>query len=574
MKVVYPFIFIAFIFGSFGNTYAEELNTVPNFSFELPSSENPYEPDSWFPDWWGTLTPKFSYPVPGRTGNGAQISITNYKNGDAKWFFVPQVVTPLHRYTFSDYYLSTAQTHIIVQFTLATGRFQYQVLGSAPASSEWKNFSASFTIPSNAVKVSIFHVLASDGSLSVDDYTFVDDDISLPQPIPDSNKDIVPTPQFIHTHLPPISGNLIKNPSFENGIKNSPTSWLQDSWGNNVSTFVYPTAGYTGARAARVTVSSHSSGDAKWFFAPVPALQNTDYLYSDYYLSTTQTIVIAQFTLADGERRYAILSVLSPKSMWTKMEQTFTTPPGTVAVSILHVIASIGSLTIDSASLHQLSSGAFSKGMVSLSFDDNDFSFLANAVPLLDAYGFLATQNVPVSLIGQNQKMTVEQLKILNERGYEIDSHSVTHPFLTALSSAEASEETKNSLTQLRALGLLPLTVFAYPYGDYNDEIATIVQASGYTAARGTTPGFNTRNTNIFGLHTQNVLYDTPVSQVKQWIDQAMAHKMWLILGFHEIGDGGDTYDYPADSFGEILKYLKESQTNVVTTNTALREMR
>lgn len=370
-----------------------------------------------------------------------------------------------------------------------------------------------------------------------------------------------------------VSDNLISNPSLEINTSGKPAGWITDSWGNNNPTFKYPVTGHTG-NGASVTTSSFTDGDAKWVFEAIPVKANTDYLYTDWYKSTTKSVVIAQFTLKDGSRRYIILSVEPSVNGWTKTEKTFNTPTDTVSVSILHVIAGVGTLTIDDVSLNELASGTFNKGMVTLSFDDNDLSFYQAALPLLKSTGIGAAQNVPTDFIGQSDKMTAAQLAEIKSAGFEIDSHSVSHPFLTTLSDAEAIHETADSRTILKSLSLTPVTTFAYPYGDYDDRIEAIVRNAGYSAGRGTIPGFNTKNTDLYALHTQNVELDTSLTQIKQWVDDAIAHKTWLILGLHEINDVNDTYSIPASTFSNILAYIKSKNISVVTMAEGINAMR
>src|SRR4051812_38294002 len=62
--------------------------------------------------------------------------------------------------------------------------------------------------------------------------------------------------------------NLIVNPSFETaGSTGLPANWLKGGYGTNTRTPTYPaTPSQDGAVAARVSITSYSSGDAKWYF--------------------------------------------------------------------------------------------------------------------------------------------------------------------------------------------------------------------------------------------------------------------------------------------------------------------
>lgn len=60
-----------------------------------------------------------------------------------------------------------------------------------------------------------------------------------------------------------------------------PIGWQKDKWGENTTTFAYLNTGYTGSRSVKVTISKYTSGDAKWYFNPIPVSPNASYNFSD-----------------------------------------------------------------------------------------------------------------------------------------------------------------------------------------------------------------------------------------------------------------------------------------------------
>ncbi|MDP3963891.1 MAG: hypothetical protein Q8Q39_05345, partial [bacterium] len=78
---------------------------------------------------------------------------------------------------------------------------------------------------------------------------------------------IILNPHAAHAALGP---NRIANPSLETAATSEdPQGWFRGRWGTNTAVFTYPVAGLEGARAARVALTSRTSGDAKWYFADV-----------------------------------------------------------------------------------------------------------------------------------------------------------------------------------------------------------------------------------------------------------------------------------------------------------------
>ena len=146
---------------------------------------------------------------------------------------------------------------------------------------------------------------------------------------------------------------------------------------------------------------------------------------------------------------------------------------------------------------------------VAITFDDAYLSVLELAMPILDDVGFPATVFVPTdypatpaepmswdgidSWLGgpyerELRPMSWEQLGMLAEAGWEIGSHTCSHPRLTTLSDDQLVRE----LVESRALVAERLgracAALAYPYGDHDERVVEAARSAGYDVA-GTLPG-------------------------------------------------------------------------------------
>jgi peptidoglycan/xylan/chitin deacetylase (PgdA/CDA1 family) len=133
-------------------------------------------PTGWVQDGWGTNTTKYTYLTNlGHTGtHSVQVQMTKYTDGDAKWHVNPIAVTPGNTYNFSDWYQSNIISHVVVDFTLNDGTDYYIELRTAPIStSTWAHYSESFQVILNTKTVTVFHMIESVGSLTVDDESLV-----------------------------------------------------------------------------------------------------------------------------------------------------------------------------------------------------------------------------------------------------------------------------------------------------------------------------------------------------------------------------------------------------------------
>ncbi len=158
---------------------------------------------------------------------------------------------------------------------------------------------------------------------------------------------------FIFSSSYAHAANLVPNPSFETASSNPslPQSWQKGGWGTNTRALTYPVAGHTGASAAKIEITSYTSGDAKWYFTPMTAHSGEQYSFSDYYMSTTTSYVTIQYQLADGSFKYQdIVAGAVPASNWRQTSATFIVPTYSspvASLTIFHLINSLGSLTVD-----------------------------------------------------------------------------------------------------------------------------------------------------------------------------------------------------------------------------------
>ncbi|MDQ3835675.1 MAG: polysaccharide deacetylase family protein, partial [Thermoproteota archaeon] len=113
---------------------------------------------------------------------------------------------------------------------------------------------------------------------------------------------------------------------------------------------------------------------------------------------------------------------------------------------------------------------------VILNFDDDWKGQLTYAVPILEKYGFNATffvttecltyQNTSVcNNAGGDSAMTWEDIRLLSELGYDIQSHGARHKDLTRLSAADLEYEVGHSKQSLLEHGYNP-TIFGPAFGN------------------------------------------------------------------------------------------------------------
>ena len=144
--------------------------------------------------------------------------------------------------------------------------------------------------------------------------------------------------------------------------------------------------------------------------------------------------------------------------------------------------------------------GPFSDGgsYVAITFDDAFRSVRANAVPELLSRGLPATIFVPVDFVGKSpgwvtsngvtdEVMSRDELRSLPEL-IEFGSHSLSHPHLTRIDGTRAREEVTASRHQLAQLLDSEVSLLAFPYGEYDEQVVGACRQAGYERVFGIDP--------------------------------------------------------------------------------------
>jgi peptidoglycan/xylan/chitin deacetylase (PgdA/CDA1 family) len=146
---------------------------------------------------------------------------------------------------------------------------------------------------------------------------------------------------------------------------------------------------------------------------------------------------------------------------------------------------------------------------LAVTFDDAFLSTVRLAAPVLDRLGVPATIFVPTAFPDSGRPLSWPHLDrwlntpyepelesaswagltSLREAGWEIGSHTVSHPRLTELGAADLDSELRDSKAEIeRHVGERCRSI-AYPYGDVDDRVARAAQACGYEAGAALLPG-------------------------------------------------------------------------------------
>lgn len=128
---------------------------------------------------------------------------------------------------------------------------------------------------------------------------------------------------------------------------------------------------------------------------------------------------------------------------------------------------------------------------VVISFDDGYRSVWSNALPIMKRDGMRGVLNLELSELSQPYQggVTPDQVKALLAAGWELDSHTMTHPDLTTLDDATLRQELVAPRRAIRRRFGRPARFFCYPAGRYDPRVVAAVKAAGYLGATTTNFG-------------------------------------------------------------------------------------
>ena len=141
--------------------------------------------------------------------------------------------------------------------------------------------------------------------------------------------------------------------------------------------------------------------------------------------------------------------------------------------------------------------------VVAVTFDDAYRSVLELARPMLDELNMPATVFAPTDFIdaeappswagvdhwhgGEHAReltpMSWSELRLLAGAGWEIGSHTCSHPHLTTLDDRALAEELERSMDACRRGAQSECSSLAYPYGDVDGRVVAATARAGYRAA-------------------------------------------------------------------------------------------
>ena len=219
------------------------------------------------------------------------------------------------------------------------------------------------------------------------------------------------------------------------------------------------------------------------------------------------------------------------------------------------------------------------KPVISITWDDGIRSIHDVVFPICKQFDVKCTMYVstgivdgPWEIVGtptlkMDYPITWPKLHEMADAGWEIASHTVTHPNFSKITGDEMHKELKDSKDILTDKGF-KVSNFAYPYGAHtctidqhlNDQKIPEIVSHHYKSARTTCEGMIDLNNIINRWRLPAISLSVGLNNIKEWIKRGGSQN-WIILYGHTvrvpgISNVGEIRD--AEHMKQILSYIRD----------------
>jgi peptidoglycan/xylan/chitin deacetylase (PgdA/CDA1 family) len=137
---------------------------------------------------------------------------------------------------------------------------------------------------------------------------------------------------------------------------------------------------------------------------------------------------------------------------------------------------------------------------VLLTFDDGYVDNVEEAMPILAKYNFPATLFMSPGMVEDAGYLNWEQVKQLQQAGWDIQPHGMTHPHLPKLTAEQQAFEITEARKLIEEKLGTQADVFCYPYGEYNQTTLKVLKDHGFRYAFTIDQGYTTSQQSPFLL--------------------------------------------------------------------------
>ncbi|UMZ75466.1 polysaccharide deacetylase family protein [Natranaerofaba carboxydovora] len=210
-------------------------------------------------------------------------------------------------------------------------------------------------------------------------------------------------------------------------------------------------------------------------------------------------------------------------------------------------------------------------GGLIFTFDDGCSTDYEVVYPILKEKGLEAVTYISPIFIEDEMDgfMDWEQVKALDEAGWDIEDHTYSHVNLEELTKEEINKEMQKINDIFEKKGLDTPKHHALPYGEYNETAKEVVLTYRDTVrtAENNLNSYPLEDDILdavdMGIHSEEVL--------KGFIDRAVLENKVLIFFTHDVQENPYDYGITTEKFESVLEYAIEKEINILTLSELMK---
>lgn len=209
--------------------------------------------------------------------------------------------------------------------------------------------------------------------------------------------------------------------------------------------------------------------------------------------------------------------------------------------------------------------------LIVLTFDDGHSSIYELAFPLMQKYNYAGVDFIPTGWIDKKNHMTLEQVRTLENAGWETGGHTVNHANLTTIPIDSARWEISTNYKHLVDLKLKH-RCFALPAGHSNDETTSIIKEY-FDIIRTSQNERYSYPLNLDRLGYYQVQNNDDANSLMMRITHGIIQgECMIIFGFHRFTLGEEDFitKIHISKFEEFLERINKRNLIVVTLSEAV----
>lgn len=145
-------------------------NQIPNAQLSEATND---QPNDWVSYHTGDNKSTFSYLKEGDNPS-LRVEVSDYKDGEAKWQYLPLPVKSGQYFDFTVDYQSTSPVEVTAEYEMEDGSHQFELGATLKPASEWTHAKANFEVPVGAKGMFVSAILHGNGTLTTDNYELHD----------------------------------------------------------------------------------------------------------------------------------------------------------------------------------------------------------------------------------------------------------------------------------------------------------------------------------------------------------------------------------------------------------------